>query len=191
MSFETGGPSFGLQDLKIATWNATNDYSTEVDVMSARTLSTTLEVVSAKLEGDDKVTATATRIIGAEVQMEWGGVSIAALEVMIGNQATSSIASPNNVKVFRVNGGEAMPNFGVTGRAIGAENPDEDSLVFMPKCTIMSNFNLVQLQYGQIAIPNVTVYATADGSYGIFNLIQRESGSTTVEVPPANIPVNA
>lgn len=188
MPFEIGGPTFGLQDVKIAAWNGADDYATEVDVMSAQSLNTVMRVVTAELTGDDVITATASRPVGSQITMRFGGVSIAALEVMIGNTATSSVASPNNVKTFRVAGGESLPYFGITGRAIGAEDPTQDTLVFLPKVKIMSDFNLIQMEYGQFSIPEVTLMGVADSSYGIINLIQRETGSTTVEVPPANVP---
>lgn len=191
MPFEIGGPTFGLQDVKVAAYTATNTYSSEVDIMSVQALNTVMRVVTAELTGDDKITATASRPVGAQITMRMGGVSLSALEVMIGNTATSSIASPNNVKNWRVNGGESLPYFGLTGRSLGAEDPTEDTLVFLPKCKIMSDFNLIQLEYGQFAVPEITIMAVADASYGIVNIVQRESGSTTVEVPPANIPVNS
>lgn len=191
MPFEIGGPTFGLQDVKVATYTATATYGTEVDIMSAQALNTVMRVVTAELTGDDKITATASRPVGAQITMRMGGVSIAALEVMIGNAATSSVASPNQVKTFRVAGGESLPYFGLTGRAIGAENAAEDTLVFLPKVKVMSDFNLIQLSYGEFSVPEVTLMAVADASYGIVNLIQRESGSTTVEVPPANVPTIA
>ena len=66
MPFDIASPQFGLADAKIATWNATNDYGTEVDVMSVQLLGVTMQTVSADLTGDDQITATASRACRAD-----------------------------------------------------------------------------------------------------------------------------
>ena len=85
MGFDSyGAPQFGLNDVKVATWNATDDYDTAVDVPSVQLMGTTLQTVSAQLEGDDEITASAARAIGGEVRVRFGSISIAALEIMLG-----------------------------------------------------------------------------------------------------------
>ena len=185
--FDVGSPQFGLADAKVATWNATDDYATEVDVMSVQLLGVSMQTVSADLVGDDQITATASRAVSGTVRIRFGGVSIAALEVLFGVTATSSVASPNNVKSFRITGGLDTPYFGLTGRAISA-NDDGDTLVFLPKCRIMGDVTLATMEYGTFAVPELEARIVSDATYGMINIISRETGSTTVEVPPADIP---
>src|SRR4051812_26841533 len=116
--FETGGPQFGLSDVKIAAWNATNSYGSAVDIPSVQMFSVTLRMMSAELTGDDQITAQASRAIGASCQIRFGSVSILALEVLLGNTATSSVASPNQVKQLKMIGGDNMPYFGIVGKAL-------------------------------------------------------------------------
>ena len=186
MPFDSyGAPQFGLSDVQIAPWNATNDYGSAVDVPSVQLMGTVLQVVSATLEGDDTITASAARAIGGEVRIRFGSVNIAALEVLLGNTATSSVASPNEVRQLKMAGGDNMPYFGIVGKAL-AEEGGGDFLVFLPKVRIMSDVELATLEYGNFAIPEFTAQAVADTTYGILSLIQREtSGSFTI--PPANI----
>jgi hypothetical protein len=186
MAFDAyGAPQFGLNDVKIATWNAAASYGSAVDVMSVQLMGANLQMVSAVLNGDDTITAIASRAIGGEVRIRFGGVSLAALEVLLGNTATSSVASPNIVKQLKIVGGDNMPYFGIVGKAL-AEEGIGDFLVFFPKVRIMSDVNLATLEYGTFAIPELTAQAVDDSTYGICSVIQRmTAGSFTI--PPANI----
>lgn len=191
MSFDIGSPQFGLADVKIAAWTGAGAYSTAVDVMSVQLLGANMDVVSAELTGDDQITAQASRAIAGTVTLRFGGISIAALEVLIGNTATSSIVSPNNIKNLRIGGGDNMPYVGLIGRAV-AEEGSGDFLLYIPKARVMGNITIAQLEYGTFAIPSVELRAVHDASYGIINLITRETASTAALVlPPVDIPVNA
>lgn len=186
MAFEQGGPPFGLNDCAIAAYTATNTYGNEVDVYSVQALNVTMRTVQAELNGDDKITAVASRPIAAQITFRFGGVSLAALEVMTGNTATSSVASPNNIKNFRLTGGEDMPYFGLIGKALGADAAGQVE-VFIPKCKIMGDVNLVQLEYGTFSINEVTVMAVPDDTYGLINIIEAEA-TRALAIPPLNIP---
>ena len=185
MAFDAfGAPQFGLSDCKIATWNATNSYGSAVDVYSVQLLGAVLQIVSATLTGDDTITATAARAVGGEVRIRFGSVQIPALEVLIGNTATSSVASPNIVKQLKIVGGDNMPYIGLCGKALGEEGGD--FLVFFPKLRIMSDITLATLEYGAFSIPELTLQAVDDATYGICSVIERQTAGTVV-IPPANI----
>lgn len=186
MAFDSyGAPQFGLNDVKIATWNATNSYGSAVDVYSVQLMSAILQIVSATLTGDDTITATASRAVGGEVRIRFGSVQIPALEVLLGNTATSSVASPNAVKQLKLVGGDNMPYFGIVGKAI-AEEGVGDFLIFFPKVRIMSDVTLSTLEYGTFAIPELTCQAVDDATYGICSVIERQTAAA-VTIPPANI----
>ena len=180
-----GAPQFGLSDVKIATWNATDDYGEEVDVMSAQLMGAILNIISAELEGDDEITATAARAISSDVQLRFGAVNLSALEVLLGNTATSSVASPNEIKQLKISGGDNMPYFGIVGKAI-AEEGVGDFKVFLPKVRIMSNVTLARMEYGNFVIPEVTAKAVSDATYGIVSLLEYQAAADIV-VPPINI----
>jgi hypothetical protein len=186
MPFDTyGAPQFGLQDAKIAPWNATNDYGTAVDVPSVQLMGAVLRILSAQLVGDDKITATAARAIGGQSQLRFGSVSIAALEVMLGNTSTASGTTPNAQDHLKVVGGDNMPYFGICGKAL-AEEGSGDLHVFLPKVRITSDVTLASLEYGNFAIPELTVEAVDDATFGIVNLIEHETAAN-VAIPPTNI----
>ena len=186
MGFDSyGAPQFGLNDVKIATWTATDTYATAVDVPSVQLMGAVLQIISAQLEGDDTITATAARAIGGEVRIRFGSVNMAALEVLLGNTATSSVSTPNEVKQLKLAGGDNMPYFGIVGRAL-AEEGIGDFQVFMPKVRITSDITLATLEYGAFAIPEFTAQAVNDTTYGILSVIEHEA-PTTIVIPPINI----
>lgn len=180
-----GAPQFGLNDVKIAVWTATDTYGPAVDIPSVQLMGAVLQIISAQLEGDDAITATAARAIGGEVRVRFGSVNIAALEVLLGNTATSSIASPNEVKQLKVDGGDNMPYFGIVGRAL-AEEGVGDFQVFFPKVRITSDITLATLEYGTFTIPEFTAQAVTDETYGILSVIEHEA-PTVIAIPPANV----
>lgn len=180
-----GAPQFGLRDVKIAPWNATGDYGDEVDVPSVQMMGSTLEELFARLEGDDKITATQSLAIAGQVALRFGSVSLDVLEVIIGNTVTSSVASPNQVKQLKITGGDTMPYFGICGQVMAAQGGG-DTHIFFPKVKIASNIQLANLQYGQFAIPEVTLDAVDDETYGIVSIIQHQTAAAVV-IPPANI----
>lgn len=188
MAFDQGGPPFGLNDVKVAAYTATNSYGTAADVYSVQALNTTLRMVQAELTGDDKITAIASRPIAGQAVLRLGGISLAALEIMTGNSATSSIASPNNVKNFRISGAEDLPYFGLIGKALGADSSGQVE-VWLPKCKIMSDINLIQLEYGTFSINEITVMLVPDDTYGLINIIECEA-TRALAIPPLNTPTS-
>jgi len=183
MAFDTiGAPQFGLNDVKVATWDATNDYDTAVDIPSVQLMGTTLSTVSAQLEGDDTIMASAARAVGGEVRVRFGSISIAALEVILGNTSTASGVVQDHLMV---SGGDAMPYIGICGKAI-AEEGTGDTHIFIPKCKLMGDLTIAQLEYGQFAIPEATIAIVDDATYGLINVVEH-STDTAVAIPPSNI----
>ena len=186
MGFDTqGAPQFGLNDVKIALWTSTGVYGTAVDVPSVQMMGVNLDQITAKLEGDDKITATQAMAIGGTIQLRFGSVSLLALEVMLGNAITSSVASPNQVKQIKIAGGDTMPYFGICGKALAAQGGG-DFHVFLPMVKLASQIQLANLQYGQFAIPEMTIDAVDDETYGVVSLITHQT-AVAVVIPPANI----
>lgn len=188
MAWEQANPPFGLSDVKIASYTATNSYGSAVDVYSVQRVAVTTRMVQAELTGDDKITAVASRPIAAQVEFSFGGISLAALEVLFGNTATSSIASPNNIKNWKVAGANDMPYWGLVGKALSADASGQIE-VFIPKCRITGDVQLIQLGYGEFSINSVTAMAIPDETYGLLSIIEAEA-ERAIAIPPANIPTS-
>lgn len=179
-----GAPQFGLNDVKVAAWIATDSYGTAIDVPSAQMMSTTMRIISAELEGDDKITASGSRAIGAQAQIRFGSVSLAVLEVILGIASTPS-GTPVIQDHLKVAGGTSMPYFGLCGK-LNAEEGDGDLHVFLPKCKIMSDVQLVPAEYGKFSVSELTVMCVPDATYEIVNLIEH-STDVAIAIPPTNI----
>lgn len=178
-----GAPQFSIEDCKIATWNATNDYGTAVDVPSIQMMGGRIRTMSGELEGDSKITAVAARAIAGEVRVRFGSLSLAALEVLIGNSSVECGSTPSRQKLFKISGGDNMPYVGICGQSL-AEEGVGDTHVFYPKAKITSDFDLVQMEYGRFIIPEVTMMAVPDSTYGVVELIPHET-ATAVVIPPS------
>jgi hypothetical protein len=182
MAFDQGSPSFGLSDVKIQTWASAGTYSGSItDIMSVQMMGVTLQFSQAQLTGDDRITATAALGIGGTCQIRFGGISITALSIMLGRSNTTI----SSVIQQGVKGGDRMPYFGIIGKALSAETGD--TWVYVPKCKIMSDFQIAMLEYGTFAVPEVTCQLVDDDSYGIVNIVTHPTSLAITVMPPANI----
>lgn len=185
MAFDQGAPQFGLADAKVQTWTSAGTYSGSItDIMSVQMIGVTLQQVSAQLTGDDRITATAARAIGGQVQMRFGGINLDALAVILGK----AIGTISSVEQILLPGGHRFPYFGIIGKAL-AEEGGGDFWVYCPKAKLMGDFQIAMLEYGNFAIPEVTVQLVDDESYGIINLITHPTDLAITVMPPANIAV--
>ena len=174
---------FGLNDCKVQTWSAAGTYSgTMTDVESIQQLSATQNLTEAQLEGDDQITATAGYAIGATATMRFGGLNFDSLGVILGITATTI----SSVIQFGMQGGHRMPYFGIQGKMLLADTSGS-LIMYLPKAKVMSDFTIIQGEYGTFVIPEVTVQLVADATHGIYNLIQYPTNFTIAVFPPANI----
>lgn len=181
MPFEQGAPQFGLNDAKVAAWNAASSYGTVTDIMGVQMATVTAQVISAIANGDDKIVASAARLIGGGLQLRFVGINPTVIGIMLGI-APDTISSVINVQIA---GGERLPYFGLCVKALSEEVGD--TWVFLPKCKIMSDFVIFQGEYGTFTTPEVTVQAVEDEDYGILNLITHPTDVAITVFPPANI----
>lgn len=183
MAFDQGSPQFGLSDGRIQTWASAGTYSGSItDVMSIQMAGFTLQQISAVLTGDDQETASDTRSVGGQLQMRFGGLNLDMLVILLGK----AIGTISSVEQQGIQGGHRMPYFGFIGKALAAE-AGGDTWLYVPKCKLMGDFPLAMLEYGAFAIPEVTVKAVPDATYGIYSLITHPTDVPITVMPPANI----
>jgi hypothetical protein len=189
MPFDQGSPQFGLNDGKIATWNAgtppTYTPPAGTDIMSIQMGSVSMEVISAVLTGDDTQTAISASAIGGTLQLRWGGLNLDMLAVLTGRTVTSGTSS---MKSIRIGGGQKMPYVGIIVKALSAEAGD--TWLFLPKTKITSAFTLAQMEYGTFTIPEVTMQVVDDASWGAINVITHPTDVPITAFPPAGIVAN-
>lgn len=181
MPFEQGAPQFGVNDAKVATWNATDDYGSPVDIMGIQMAQATLQIISAIANGDDTIVAAAARLTGAQLQMRFVGMNPTSIGVITG-ASLDTISSVNNMQFV---GGERMPYFGTVVKALSEEIGD--TWVFLPKCKIMSDFVMFQGEFGTFTTPEVTVQCVPDETWGLANFITHPTDVPITVIPPADI----
>lgn len=181
MPFDVGAPQFGINDAKVALWNATNDYGAVTDVMGIQMGQATMQVISAVANGDDRIVAAASRLTGAQLQMRFVGLNPSMISIITG----VTLGTISSVVNMQFTGGERMPYFGAILKALSEEIGD--TWVFLPKCKIMSDFVLFQGEYGTFTTPELTVQAVPDETWGLANFITHPTDVEITVMPPANI----
>lgn len=181
MPFDQGAPQFGVNDAKVAVWNATDDYGTLTDVMGIQMAQVTIQLISAIANGDDRIVAAAARLTGAQLQMRFVGLNPSMMAVITG--ITLDVIS--SVSNLQFTGGERMPYFGAIVKSLSEEIGD--TWVFLPKLKIMSDFVPFQGEFGTFSTPEVTVQAVADETWGLANFITHPTDVAITVMPPANI----
>jgi hypothetical protein len=160
--FDVGGPQFGLADGKIAKRLADGIYDTNYDIPSIRLGQVSPQTTSSDLEGDDGITATASRTNKAEVSVDFGGVDTDVLRVIMGESLNSGQSTSIMYKRVRITN-RKRPYFGLTVRA-EAEEGNGDTHVFVPKAKVTGSFD-VKFEYGAFAVTQLKITAVLDAGY--------------------------
>lgn len=186
--FDFGALSYGLRDAKIAVNNLDGTFGTAVDVPSVQLLVANLQTVNAELTGDDRITATAARIISAQITIRFGSVDLDILEIMTGASIDNSGTTPNRRRQLDISN-RRLPYFGIAGKA-DAEEGSGDNHVFVPKLKLMEGFE-IRLEYNTFSTPEITCRAVGDDQFldaddlaSVIQVVQYET-STTVALPPS------
>lgn len=175
-----GAPTFGIADLKIAVWNGTGSYGTALDVPSVQLLDVGPETVSAELEGDDRITATHAQIISSTLTFRFGSVDLDVIELLTGTTITDYGTTPNRIRNLPIDNLN-FPYIGLVGKAVAVEGIG-DLHIYVRKCKVLEGFNIRQ-EYGNFAIPELTLKAVADGTNRILEFIEHETAAAVV-IPP-------
>lgn len=182
--FNTGAPQFGLRRAKIGTWVGNGTYTNIRQVPSVQVLASGIETVTAQLEGDDQITATASVAISGTVTLRMGSVDNRIIAILAGSDHSSS-GTTQTLKVTAKN----FPYIGVVGQSRAAEGTG-DTLLFIPKCKCTDGFE-VRFEYGQFSIPEVSLTAVPDSNFldsasdpVIFSLLSHATALTDITLPP-------
>ena len=171
--FDYGGPQFGLADTKMAVNNSDGTFGTAVDVPSVQVLGVEAVVESQTLTGDDRQTASASRITGANVTLRFGSVHMDVLATMLGITLDEAYGAYTSRRVMIAN--KKTPYVGICGKA-NAEEGAGDTHLFIPRCKVASNFRL-QFEYNTFSIPEITFAAQGDENF------LDADGNATVIIP--------
>lgn len=160
--FSFGGPSYGLEDAKVATNNGNGTFGVNQDVPSVQMLQVAIQTTTANLEGDDRITATASKMISGQVTLRFGSVPFEVYAILTGSPLQSSGSGDSAYRFLDI-ASRKMPYWGIIGRADAAEGSG-DTHIFVPKCKITEGFT-IKLEYNTFSIPEVTCLAVGDENF--------------------------
>jgi Fibronectin type III domain len=137
---------YGLRDVKLTRYTDAGgtvlDTGTSVDLPNSQTFSFSESEEFTELRGDDKLVATHGQGSQVDWQLEAGGMSFAAWEIISGGVVTLTGLSPNQKWVLRKLSTSQRPYFRVQGRSISDSGGDVHGIVYRCRAddTIEGNF---------------------------------------------------
>jgi hypothetical protein len=132
---------YGLRDVKITPYTsvAALTLGTPVDLPNARTFSFSEAEDFTELRGDDKIVTTRGQGASVEWDLESGGLSFEAAQVMIGGLITEDGVTPNGSKTFTKKVNDERPFFKVEGQAISDSGGDLHCV--LDRCRFTGSFD--------------------------------------------------
>lgn len=137
MSAPTALP-YGVRDLKLTRYTdgaGTVLDTVSVDLPNMQTLSFSQSEEFQELRGDDRQIATRGKGAIVEWELEAGGISLPAWEIMSGGTTIESGIAPNRVWTQRKRSTTQAPYFRVEGRAISDSGGDVHAVIYRCRVT--------------------------------------------------------
>lgn len=125
---------YGLRDVKLRPVNSNGTLGTPVDLPAAQTLSFSEAEEFEELRGDDRLIAVHGQGPTVDFDLEAGGISLEAWQVMTGGTLTETGVTPGQVKSFVKKVTDSRPYFQIEGQSIN--DVDGDTHVIIHKCKV-------------------------------------------------------
>lgn len=168
----SGGPQFGLRQVKLAPWNGDGTYDAAITVPAAQLFGIRFDTTNARLEGDDQRVDSHSKLVGATITIRNGSLSMSMLQAIMNRNPVLTGTTPTQRKVLWITPSE----FGYVGvgAKVNSTNNRGDAQFFAPKVKLMEGFEL-RAEYGNYVIPEFTLDAVPDDFYNL-------AGSDEVQV---------
>lgn len=171
--------SYGLRDLKIATWSAANSYGTAVDINAAREFTVTFNVQTDQLEGDDVVVDRFAKVISVSANMAYGSVNQEVLSILTGGTLVSNATYED----LMFDQADNIPYFAIAGRVIGSHGAG-DLHVFIPKCSLAGPISY-KAGINTYLIPSLDIQGVYEGTANGFGRVRKFAAATALTIPLA------
>lgn len=133
MALDDPALPYGLRDIKLTPIASDGSLGTPVDLPVAQTLSFSEAEEFEELRGDDRVVA----IHGQGPQVDWdleaGGISLEAWQVLTGGTLEQTGATPNQVKSLTKYTTQSRPYFRIEGQSINDVDGDTHIVIYKAK----------------------------------------------------------
>jgi len=126
---------YGIRDIKLTPILANGSLGSPVDLPVGQTLSFAEAEEYQELRGDDRLVAVHGQGPTVEWELEAGGISLEAWQVLTGGLLTEIGATPTQTKSLLKKVTDARPYFRIEGQAINDVNGDTHCVIFKAKVT--------------------------------------------------------
>lgn len=144
--------TYTITDLKVAP--VTGDTpGTPIDLPGIRSCQVTVSNDAVELRGDNAVLAIVDQGNGLEWSLEQGGMSLEALELILGGAVTVSGVTPAEVRTWDLHADDPRPYFTIIG-VVPSDDAAQDLHVVVWKAKATGNFE-VTFQDQEFATPTI------------------------------------
>lgn len=126
---------YGLRDVKLTPINSDGSLGTPVDLPVSQTLSFSEAEEFQELRGDDRLVAVHGQGPTIEFDIEAGGISLEAWQVMTGGDLEELGATPNQTKSLTKLVTQSRPYFRIEGQSINDVDGDTHVIIYKAKVT--------------------------------------------------------
>ncbi len=126
---------YGLRDVKLTPINSDGSLGTAVDLPVSQTLSFSESEEFQELRGDDRLVAVHGQGPTIEFDLEAGGISLEAWQVMTGGDLEELGATPNQTKALTKLVTQSRPYFRIEGQSINDVDGDTHVVIYKAKIT--------------------------------------------------------
>lgn len=126
---------YGLRDVKVTPINSDGSLGTSVDLPAAQTLSFSEAEEFETLRGDDRDVAIRGKGPKVNWELEAGGISLEAWEVLTGGTLSALGSTPNQTKSLLKKVTDSRPYFQIEGQSINDVDGDTHVKIFKCKVT--------------------------------------------------------
>lgn len=175
MALDDPALPYGLRDVKITPILADGSLGTRVDLPVSQTFSFSEAEEFEELRGDDRLVAVHGKGAQVEFDLEAGGISLDAWQVLTGGTLTETGVTPSQVKSLLKKTTESRPYFQVEGQSIN--DVDGDTHVLIYKAKVTDNLE-GEFADGSFFVTSCSGQGLGDADDNLYKITWNESAST-------------
>lgn len=166
---------YGLRDVKLTPINSDGSLGTAVDLPAAQTLSFSEAEEFETLRGDDRDVAIRGKGPKVNWELEAGGISLEAWQVMTGGTLAEIGSTPNQTKSLLKKVTDSRPYFQIEGQSIN--DVDGDTHVKIFKCKVTDTLE-GEFADGQFFVSSCSGEGIGNGSDELYEITWNETSET-------------
>lgn len=165
---------YGLRDVKITPINSDGSLGTPVDLPVSQTFSFSEAEEFEELRGDDRLVAVHGQGPTVEFDLEAGGISLEAWQVLTGGTLSETGVTPSQIKALTKKTTESRPYFRVEGQSIN--DVDGDTHVVLYKCKVTENLE-GEFADGTFFVTSCSGQGLGDGDDNLYTITWNETAT--------------